>query len=173
MTLKELEELKEKLENFSLTTHSWFDDHVTDIDRQDPIWYDGLLWEIEMMNRFRMSFKAVGEVNMSWNDDEERVVVSTLYGKDASERRKWLYEHNIIVDSDIYMSDELYISTSNHYELLIYDMRTGAIVYEEKEWKMNEYGLPLECEPEWLYGLIKDYLEETIKEEKPLPTFGK
>lgn len=171
LAIKELEESKEKLAKFSLTTYSWFDDYITDIDHQDPIWYDTTVWRIEMMNRFRISFMAVGEVNMSWNDDEEKTVVSTLYGKEASERKEWLNKHGIIVDSDIYMSDELYIKKANHYELWIWDMKTGDAVYKETEWKMDEYGLPLECEPEWLYSLIKDYLATELKREEALSIF--
>ena len=172
LAIKELEESKEKLIKYSLTTYSWFEDQITDIDHQDPIWYDGAVWEIQMMNRFRIVFMAVGEVNMSWNDDEERTVISTSHGEEASERRKWLHEHGIIVDSDIYMSDELYISKTNHYELWIWDTKTGDAVYSETEWKMDEYGLPLECEPEWLYSKIKDYLGAELKKEEVYSVFS-
>lgn len=164
-TREDLRMARGRMVHHPLVTDWWQTPEIFDPYKQNPIWYDGVVWMTTFLNKYTVYLRAVGDVAMMWKEDPS-AEEETIRTADYSERIKWLEERDLLMDDDILDEQyhgRLYISSENRFNILIKDIIEDRILYER--WLLVKEGA-LDVTPDELLPRIKVALGIILEDQR-------
>ena len=155
--------------NHPEVTNYWINSDLFNPELQDSIWYgsDETVLEIKYMNRFIFEIRCVGDIDMEWLEEDEKVTDDKCYSSDEYEIRTWLGDHKIFSDTDMAKAidaGKLVFDNNNWFQAELYDCKENE--YISDNWDSTWDTEPVSVDSDGVMEYIREYLKELLDEEE-------